>query len=115
MVGGEWVVVVDWLNGVWTAICLLTDKTDVCRVLEMQTTLRINDEVYRDAKVQAAREGVTLTRWIEEALRERIARASAGKDSAEVEERNQLMEAMLKRTARFRIGHRPTREEMSER
>lgn len=35
----------------------------------MQTTLRIDDQLYREAKAGAAREGVTLTRFLEEALR----------------------------------------------
>jgi hypothetical protein len=81
----------------------------------MQTTLRINDEVYRDAKVQAAREGSTLTRFIEEALRERIAKSAATPMSTEVLERDRLMEALLRRTAHFRVGHRPSRNEMNER
>jgi antitoxin component of RelBE/YafQ-DinJ toxin-antitoxin module len=33
----------------------------------MQTTLRIDDQLYREAKA-AAREGVTITRYIEKAL-----------------------------------------------
>ena len=81
----------------------------------MQTTLRIDDEVYRDAKVQAAREGATLTRFIEEALRERIARSTPTLVSPEVKERDRLMEALLKRTAHFRVGPKPTREELNER
>ena len=81
----------------------------------MQTTLRIDDEVYRDAKVQAAREGATLTRFIEEALRERIARSTPTLVSPEVKERDRLMEALLKRTAHFRVGRKPTREELNER
>jgi hypothetical protein len=81
----------------------------------MQTTLRIDDEVYRDAKVQAAREGATLTRFIEEALRERIARSARAPVSPEVKERDRLMEGLLKRTAHFRVGRKPTREEMNER
>ena len=36
----------------------------------MQTTLRIDDEVYRAAKAQAASRGETMTRFIEEALRD---------------------------------------------
>ena len=35
----------------------------------MQTTLRIDDQLYREAKAKAAREGVTLTRFLAEALR----------------------------------------------
>lgn len=81
----------------------------------MQTTLRINDEIYRDAKVHAAREGSTLTRFIEEALRDRIARSAATPVSYEVQERDRLMEALLRRTAHFRVGHRPSRDEMNER
>ena len=81
----------------------------------MQTTLRIDDEIYRAAKSQAASQGSTLTRFSEEALRERIARSAATPVSAEVRERDQLMEAMLKRTAHFRIGRKPRREEMNER
>jgi len=81
----------------------------------VQTTLRIDDEIYRDAKVQAAREGATLTRFIEEALRERIARSAAAPQSPEAKERDRLMEALLKRTAHFRVGRRPTRAEMNER
>jgi len=38
----------------------------------MQTTLRINDEVFREAKAEAAREGMTLTRFLEEALAFRV-------------------------------------------
>jgi predicted HicB family RNase H-like nuclease len=34
----------------------------------MQTTLRIDDEIYRQAKAEAAREGIILTKFIEEAL-----------------------------------------------
>lgn len=83
--------------------------------MAMQTTLRIDDEIYRAAKVQAASQGATLTRFIEEALRERIARAAAMPVSAEVRERDRLMEALLKRTAHFRVGRKPTREEMNER
>ena len=40
----------------------------------MQTTLRIDDAIYRQAKAEAAREGITLTRFIEEALRLRLDR-----------------------------------------
>jgi hypothetical protein len=83
----------------------------------MQTTLRIDDATYREAKAEAARLGVTLTRYIEAALRDRIAGTRKGDAAhrAEVEERNQLMEALLRRTAHFRVGRKPTREEMSGR
>ncbi|MBT9587453.1 toxin-antitoxin system HicB family antitoxin [bacterium] len=43
----------------------------------MQTTLRIDDELYRQAKAEAAREGVTLTQFIHEALAMRLGRAQA--------------------------------------
>ncbi len=35
----------------------------------MQTTLRIDDELFREAKAEAAQVGLTLTRFIEDALR----------------------------------------------
>lgn len=81
----------------------------------MQTTLRIDDEVYRAAKAQAAVRGETITRFIEQALRDRIARSEGTAVSAEMQERDHLMEALMKRTAHFRVGHRPTREEMNAR
>jgi hypothetical protein len=43
----------------------------------MQTSLRIDGELYREAKAQAAREGVTLTLFIEEALAARLGRVAA--------------------------------------
>ena len=43
----------------------------------MQTTLRINEEIYRQAKAKAARDGITLTKFIEEALCLRLEQASA--------------------------------------
>lgn len=42
----------------------------------MQTTLRIDDKLYREAKVAAAREGVTITRFIEESLKLRLHRGN---------------------------------------
>jgi hypothetical protein len=38
----------------------------------MQTTLRVDPALYRDAKAAAAREGVTLTRFIHSALEMRL-------------------------------------------
>jgi antitoxin component of RelBE/YafQ-DinJ toxin-antitoxin module len=84
----------------------------------VQTTLRIDDAIYREAKAEAARRGMTLTRFIEEALEQKIRSGShdpTGDLRAEVEERDRLMEALLKRTAHFRVGAHPTREEMSAR
>lgn len=90
----------------------------------MQTTLRIDDKIYREAKAEAARKGITLTRFIEEALRLRLQHAemkdamdiaAAVAHKEEIERRNQLMEALLQHTAHFRIGAKPTREEMNER
>ncbi len=85
----------------------------------MQTTLRIDDQIYRRAKAEAARTGVTLTHFIEQALlRSLEGNGAAEADdgiAAEIAERNKLMEALLRRTAHFRIGPKPTREEMNER
>ena len=44
----------------------------------MQTTLRIRDDLYRQAKVEAAREGVTLTRFLESALQMRLSSEQGG-------------------------------------
>jgi hypothetical protein len=38
----------------------------------MQTTLRIDDRLYREAKAEAARSGLSLTRFLEEGLRLRL-------------------------------------------
>ena len=38
----------------------------------MQTTLRVDERLYREAKAEAARQGKTMTRFIEEALRLRL-------------------------------------------
>ena len=43
----------------------------------MQTTLRVDDEIYRQAKAEAAREGITLTKFIEEALELRLRQVPA--------------------------------------
>jgi hypothetical protein len=43
----------------------------------MATTLRIDDRLYREAKAAAARQGVTITRFIEEALRLKLQSAAA--------------------------------------
>lgn len=42
----------------------------------MRTTIRLSDELLRDAKEHAARTGRTLTAVIEDALREALARSS---------------------------------------
>lgn len=44
----------------------------------MQTTLRIQDDIYREAKAEAAREGITMTRFLESAIRMRLGRSHAG-------------------------------------
>ena len=84
----------------------------------MQTTLRIEDSTYREAKMEAARRGMTLTRFIESALQAFVAKRPApqvDKRAAEIAERDALMEKLLHRTARFRVGKKPTRAEMNER
>ena len=40
----------------------------------MRTTIRLDDALFREAKEEATRSGMTLTEFIEEALRERLAR-----------------------------------------
>lgn len=38
----------------------------------MKTTLNLNDEILRGAKMKAAREGISLTRFVEDALRTKL-------------------------------------------
>ena len=40
----------------------------------MQTTLRLDDELYRQAKSRAAALGMSLTRFLEDAVREQLSR-----------------------------------------
>ena len=40
----------------------------------MQTTLRLDDEIFRQAKSQAAARGISLTKLVEEAIREHLAK-----------------------------------------
>lgn len=68
---------------------------------------------------------MTLTRFIEEALNQQVGktkeRTLSQKTSpsstveAGIAERNRLMEALLQRTAHFRVGSKPSREEMHAR
>lgn len=43
----------------------------------MQTTLRIDDQLYREAKAEAARQGMTLTRFLEEGLRLKLRKSES--------------------------------------
>jgi hypothetical protein len=81
------------------------------------TTLRIDQSTYREAKAEAARRGMTVTRFIEEALQQTLSamRSAAAVSQAEIEERDRLMEGLLRATAHFRVGPKPTRDEMNER
>ncbi len=46
----------------------------------MKITLNLNDQVLRQARDLAARDGITLTRLVEDALRERLAIAQHSRD-----------------------------------
>jgi hypothetical protein len=43
----------------------------------MQTTLRLDDEIFRQAKSQAAARGISLTRLVEEAIREHLSKPAS--------------------------------------
>ena len=45
----------------------------------MKTTLNLNDRILQRAKGRAARDGITLTRFVEDALRARLVEARARK------------------------------------
>jgi hypothetical protein len=47
----------------------------------MRTTIRLDDELMREAKVRAAEQGITLTQLIDESLRERLAARKRPKKS----------------------------------
>ena len=80
----------------------------------MQTTLRIDDAIYRSAKSDAARRGMTMTKYIEAAL-QKFGDSGENELESEAKERDRLMEALLQKTAHFQIGNHPAREEMHER
>ncbi|NJK92670.1 MAG: hypothetical protein HC904_13090 [Blastochloris sp.] len=40
----------------------------------MTTSLRIDEQLYREAKAEAARQGITITRFLEEALKLKLNR-----------------------------------------
>lgn len=46
----------------------------------MQTTIRMDDDLFRTVKAAAAEAGITLTAFIEEAVRARLARHAASPD-----------------------------------
>jgi hypothetical protein len=48
----------------------------------MRTTLNIDDDLLKEAKIMAVREGTTLTALLERALRERLSRGQSASDSA---------------------------------
>ena len=68
----------------------------------MKTTLNLNDQVLHRAKGQAAQDGVTLTKFVEDALREKL-----------MAERHRRPAFKLRmRTVR---GHGPPRVDISDR
>lgn len=76
-------------------------------------TVAIEEEVYRKARVLAAESGTSVSALVRDHLREITGeKARLREDLAET---NRLMEALPQQTAGFRIGSRPTREEMNER
>lgn len=76
-------------------------------------TVSLQDGLYHAARIEAARRRTTVTALV----REFLARLpDEGRDEdAETRGRNRLMDALLKRTAHFRVGRKATREEMHER
>ena len=58
---------------------------------------------------------MTLTSYVEYALRTRIQDGGLAGRDAEIAERSRLMETLLQSTAHFRVGTHPTRGEMNAR
>ena len=44
----------------------------------MRTTIRMNDRILREAKITAAKEGISLTAFIERAVEEKLCDSSIG-------------------------------------
>ena len=76
-------------------------------------TVSIEDEVYRKARIFAAERGTSVSAMVREHLLEVTGQGS--RRQQEVKERNRLMDQLLRRTAHFRRGTKPTREEMNDR
>jgi len=51
---------------------------DTFGVRPMKTTLNLNDQVLQQAKGRAAQDGVTLTKFVEDALRAKLMSKSTG-------------------------------------
>jgi len=76
-------------------------------------TVSVDDEVYHAARVEAARRHTSLSAIVRGFLTE--LRAGADAVDQECAERNRLMESLLRRTAHFRVGRKPVREELHAR
>mgnify|MGYP005856646681 CR=1 FL=1 len=50
----------------------------------MQTTLRIDDDTYQRAKTKASALGISLTRFFEEAVEERLARLEQNRSKEKI-------------------------------
>ena len=50
----------------------MTEDRGARQISVMRTTLRLDDELYRQAKARAATLGMSLTKFLEEAVRERL-------------------------------------------
>ena len=87
-------------------------------------TVSVSEEVYHAARVEAARRRKSLSALVrgflaglqpeDQTKGGRRASKASGRDP-EIEERNRLMESLLRRAAHFRVGRKPTRQEMNER
>jgi len=51
----------------------------------VRTTIRLDDDLLREAKVYAAAHGLTLTQLVEDALRETLARRRRAREQRDVE------------------------------
>ena len=76
-------------------------------------TVAVDEEVYHAARVEAARRRRSVSALVQDFLIH-LQNSGSGTDP-EIEERNRLMETLLRRTAHFRVGRKPTREEMHAR
>ena len=76
-------------------------------------TVSVDDKVYHAARVEAALRRKSLSALVREFLVELESGVRAA--DPKIERRNRAMEALLRRSAHFRMGRPATREEMNAR
>jgi hypothetical protein len=80
----------------------------------MDATLHIDEELFKKAQREATLNGKSVRQWVEDALSEHLTGRN-GRAAVKDEERRRLFDALVSNSAGFRVGPRPSRDEMNER